>query len=397
MTGPSSFLVHHALPIVLLAAALAGCGRKAAAPAPPPEVLVTDVRQENTSIYDDFVGTLEPSVNASIQARVQGYLISQNYQEGRPVKKGDLLFQIDPVPFESALAQARAALAQAEATAKQAEMTAQRTANLFARNTISEQERDNASLQAAAAAALVDAQRAAWRQAELNLGYASVKSPIDGIAGFARAQVGDLVGPTTGVLTTVSTVDPIKAYFTVPDQRYVAYTQRWAGNPEGRAEHERLLEYELILANGSLYPHKGRLFAVDSDVDVRTGAQRIATLFPNPDNSLRGGQFARIRMRAEIRQGALLVPQRAVTDLQGNYQVVVIGTDSKAEIRLVKPGRRVGQQWIIEEGLKPGERIVVEGTQKARAGVVVNPKPWTPPTTPAPTASATRAPAAPDR
>lgn len=376
-------LPQRALCVGLLGIALVGCGKKAPLPAPPPDVLVMEVTPENVPIYDDFVGTLEPSVNASIQARVQGYLVSQNYEEGRVVKKGDVLFQITPIPFEVALAQAKAALAQAEAAAKQAEMIAERNRDLFARNAISEQERDNASLQSVAATANVEVQRATVRQAEVNLGYASVKAPIDGIAGFARAHVGDLVGPGTGVLTTVSTVDPIKAYFTVSDQRYVAYTQRWAGNPEGRAEHERQLEYELILANGSLYPHKGRLFAVDNDVDLRTGAQRIATLFPNPDNSLRGGQFARVRMRVEIRPGALLVPQRAVTDLQGIHQVAVIGADNKAEIRPVKMGRRVGQNWIVEEGLKPGERIVVEGSLKARAGVVVNPKPWIPPATPA--------------
>lgn len=379
MPRHSISLPQTALVFALSALALGGCGRKVTPPAPTPEVLVTEVKPEDVAIYDDFVGTLEPSVNASIQARVQGYLIAQNYEEGRVVKKGDLLFQINPIPFEVALAQAKATLAQAEATAQQAEMIAQRNADLFNRKTISEQERDNATLQSAAARANVDAQRAAVRQAEVQLSYASVKSPIDGIAGFARAQVGDLVGPTTGVLTTVSTVDPIKAYFTVPDQRYVAYTERWAGDPKGRAEHERNLEFELILANGSVYPHKGRLFAVANDVDVRTGAQRIATVFPNPDNSLRGGQFARVRMRAQVRKDALLVPQRAVTDLQGNYQVFVIGADNKAEIRPVKMGRRIGQRWIVEEGLKPGERIVVEGTTKTRAGMTVNPSPWTPP------------------
>ena len=194
-----------------------------------------------------------------------------------------------------------------------------------------------------------------------------------------RAQVGDLVGPSTGVLTTVSTVNPIKAFFTVSDQRYVAYTHRWAGNPDARAEHERQLEYELILADGSRFPHKGRLFAVDTGVDVRTGSQQIVALFPNPGNILRRGQFARVRMRSEMRRGALLVPQRAVTELQGAHQVVVVGPENKAEIRPVKTGRRIEQMWIIEEGLKPGERIVVEGVQKARAGVTVNPKPWTPP------------------
>ncbi len=379
MTRFTHSLPRPALLFALSALTLSGCGEKTPPPAPPPEVLVTEVKPEDVAIYDDFVGTLEPSVNASIQARVQGYLTAQNYEEGRVVKKGDLLFQINPIPFEVALAQAKATLSQAQVAAKQAEAIAKRNQQLFPQKAISEQERDNAVFQAEAAAANVEGQLAAVRQAQVNLDYAAVKSPIDGIAGFARAQVGDLVGPTTGVLTTVSTVDPIKAYFTVPDQRYVAYTQRWAGNPEGRAEHESNLEFELILANGTIYPHKGRLFAVANDVDVHTGSQRIATVFPNPDNSLRGGQFARVRMRAETQKGALLVPQRAVTDLQGNYQVFVIGADNKAEIRPVKMGRRIGQRWIVEEGLKPGERIVVEGTTKTRAGMTVNPSPWTPP------------------
>lgn len=392
MSRHSTFLPRPALLIALPVLGLGGCEKKIPAPAPPPEVLVTVVRPENVAIYDDFVGTLEPSVNASIQARVQGYLTAQNYEEGRFVRKGDLLFQINPIPFEVALAQAKAALAQAQVEEKQAEAIAKRNQQLFPQKAISEQERDNAVFQAQAAAANVEGQLAAVRQAQVNLDYASVKSPIDGIAGFARAQVGDLVGPSTGILTTVSTVDPIKAYFTVPDQRYVAYTQRWAGNPEGRADHERQLEFELILANGTTYPHKGRLFAVANDVDVRTGAQRIATVFPNPDNALRGGQFARVRMRVQIPENALLVPQRAVTDLQGSFQVIVIGGDNRAEIRPVKMGRRVEQRWIVEEGLKPGERIVVEGTQKARPGISVNPKPWTPPSTPAP--APTPAPAA---
>lgn len=337
-------------------------------------------------IYDDFVGTLDGSVNVSIQARVQGYLTSQNYKEGGVVKTGDLLFQIDPRPFEAALAQAKAALAQSEAAARQAEMIAARNVALFQQKTISEQERDNAVQQAEAARANAEAQRAAVAQAQLNVDYTAIRSPVDGIAGLVRAQVGDLVGPGTGVLTTVSTVNPIKAFFTVSDQRYVAYTHRWAGNPDGRTEHERQLEYDLILADGSRFPHKGRLFAVDSEVDVRTGSQRIVALFPNPGNILRRGQFVRVRMRAEIRRGALLVPQRAVTDFQGTHQVAVVGPGNKAEIRPVKTGRRIEQMWIIEEGLKPGERIVVEGVQKARAGVAVNPKPWTPPS-PSPAAT----------
>ena len=379
MTVHSASLPRCASLAVLFALALSGCGRRVSPPAPPPEVLVTEVMQEDVPIYDDFVGTLEGSVNASIRARVEGYLNSQDYKEGGVVKKGDLLFQIDPRPFEAALAQAKAALTQAEASAQQAEMIARRNLDLFSRKTISELDRDNAVQQATAARANVEAQSAAMKQAQLNVDFTAIRSPVDGIAGLARAQVGDLVGPDSGVLTTVTTVDPIKALFTVSDQRYVAYTHRWADNPEARAEHERQLEYELILADGSRFPHKGRLFAVDTEVDVRTGSQQIVALFPNPGNLLRHGQFARVRLRSEIRKGALLVPQRAVTEIQGTHQLAVVGPENKVEIRPVKTGRRINQQWIIEEGLKPGERIVVEGVQKARAGVTVNPKPWTTP------------------
>lgn len=366
-----------------------GCERAEPVAAPPPEVLVTEVRQEDVPLYDDFVGTLDGSVNASIQARVQGYLLSQNYKEGTAVKKGDVLFQIDRRPFDAALAQAKADVVQAEAESLRAERESERLVKLFPTKAVSELERDNAVQAAAAAKARVEARRAAVMQAELNVEFATIRSPIDGIAGLARAQVGDLVGPSTGVLANVSTIDPIKAYYTVSDQRYVAYTRRWADRPEARAEHERRLEYELILADGSRFPHKGRLFAVDGDIDRRTGSQQIVTEFPNPGNVLRPGQFVRVRMRAEVRRGALLVPQRAVMELQGAAQVAIIGPDNKAEVRPVKPGRRVGQQWIIEEGLKPGERIVVEGVQKARQGVTVIPKPWSAPATSPTTAPAT--------
>lgn len=363
---------------IALGCLLSACGQQSPPAAPPPEVLVTEVLQQDVPIYDDFVGTLEGSVETSIQARVHGQLVSQNYKEGSEVKAGDLLFQIDPRSSEASLAEAQALLAQAEANAKQADLLAERYNSIVGRSAVSRQERDNAVKQAEAARATVKAQRANVDQARLNRQYASVRSPIDGIAGLARAQVGDLVGPDTGALTVVSTVDPIKAYFTVSDKRYVAYTQRWANDPEARRAHEQQLEYELILADGSLFAHTGKLFAVDTVIDARTGAQRIAAIFPNPGNVLRSGQFVRVRMRSEIRRGALLVPQRAVTELQGSYQVVVIGADNKAEVRPVRMGRRVDRMWIVEEGLKGGERIVVEGTQKATAGVLVNPKPWTP-------------------
>ncbi|MEY2563864.1 MAG: rane fusion protein multidrug efflux system [Verrucomicrobiota bacterium] len=368
-----------------LVAALSSCSPKAAGPPPPPEVLVTEVKQEDVPILDEFVGTLDGSVNATIQARVQGYLTSQNYKEGTLVKKGDLLFQIDPRPFEAALAQAKAALAQAEASQRQADLVAARNLELFKTKAISEQERDNTVQAAAAAKAQVEAQRAAVEQSQLNREFTGITSPIDGVAGLVKAQVGDLVGPSTGALTTVSTVDPIKAFFTVSDQRYTAYAQRWA-DPAKRAEHEKQLEFELILSDGSRFPHKGTLFAAENQVDVRTGSVRIAAMFPNPGNILRPGQFARISLRTDVKPGALLVPQRAVIEMQGSYQVAIVGPDNKVHIQPVKVGRRFGQRWIVEEGLHAGDRIVVEGVQKAREGALVSPKPWTPPATPTPAA-----------
>src|SRR3954468_23072955 len=369
---------------VCVAIGLAGCGKKAPPAPPPPEVLVTEVKQKDTPIYNEYVGQLDASVNATIQSRVQGYLVSQNYREGQPVKKDDILFQIDHRPFEAALAQAKAAFLQADASAKQAESNAQRAADLFQRKVASEQERDNAVQSAAAARAQAEAQRAAVEQAQLNLDYTTIIAPVDGIAGLVRVQVGDLISAGT-TLTTVTKVDPIKAYFTVSEQRFSEYSRRYS-DPQVRIAHEKELRFELILADGSTYPHTGEWFAADNQVDVRTGSLRVAALFPNPGNILRPGQFARIRVLSEVKPGALLVPQRAVTELQGTNQVAVVGPDNKVHIQPVKMGRRIDHEWIVEEGLKAGDKIVVEGVQKAREGGLVNPKPWTPPSpSPAPT------------
>lgn len=346
---------------------------------------MTEVKQQDVPIYNEYVGQLDASVNATIESRVQGYLVSQNYKEGQPVKKGDVLFEIDRRPFEAALAQAKAAFLQADASAKQAELNAQRATELFERKVSSAQERDNAVQTAAAARAQAEAQRAAVEQAQLNLDYTTITAPVDGIAGLVKVQIGDLINVGT-VLTTVTKVDPIKAYFTVSEQRFSEYSNRYA-DPEEREQHEKELRFDLIFPDGSIYPQHGELFAKDNQVDPRTGSIRIAALFPNPKNILRPGQFARIRVQSEIRQGALLIPQRAVTELQGLTQVAVVGPDNKAHIQPVKMGRRIDQQWIVEEGLKPGDRVIVEGVQKAREGAPVNPKPWTPPS-PSPSPSA---------
>ena len=368
----------------LLALTSGGCSKKTPPAPPPPEVLVTEVKQQDVPIYNEYVGQLDASVNATIEARVQGYLTSQNYKEGQPVKKGDVLFQIDHRPFEAALAQAKAAFMQADASAKQAELNGQRNTELFQRHVSSEQERDNAVQAAVAARAQAEAQRAAVEQAQLNLDYTTITAPVDGIAGLVKVQVGDLISAGT-VLTTVTKVDPIKAYFTVSEQRYSEYSNRYA-DPQKRAAHEKELRFELILADGSIYPHEGEMFAADNQVDVRTGSLRIAALFSNPRSILRPGQFARIRVRSEIAHGALLVPQRAVTELQGTYQVAVIRPDNKAHVQPVKMGRRIGSEWIVQSGLHRGDRIVVEGVQKVREGATVSPQPWTPPPTPSPSA-----------
>ena len=357
--------------------ALAACGKKTPPPPPPADVLVTEVKQRDVPIYNEYVGQLDASVNATIQARVQGYLVSQNYKEGQLIKKDDVLFEIDRRPFAAALAQTKAAYLQADAAAKQAEMNAQRATDLFQRKVSSEQERDNAVQSAVAARAQAEAQQAGVEQAQLNLDYTTIRAPVDGIAGLVRVQVGDLISAGT-TLTTVTKVDPVKAYFTVSEQRFSEYSRRYA-DPQVRIAHEKELRFELILADGTTYPHTGEWFAADNQVDVRTGSIRIAASFPNPGNILRPGQFARIRVLSEVKPNALLVPQRAVIELQGTTQVVVIGADNKAHIQPVKMGRRIDHEWIVEDGLKAGERIVVEGVQKAREGAPVNPKPWSPP------------------
>ncbi|RYD66945.1 MAG: efflux RND transporter periplasmic adaptor subunit, partial [Verrucomicrobiaceae bacterium] len=335
--------------------------------------------QEDVPIFNEFVGTLQGSVNASIQARVSGNLIEQHYKEGSVVKKGDLLFSIDSRPFKASLARAKAALAEAQASERQTSLTAERNTDLFKRKAVSEQERDNAVQANLAAKAQVEAQRALVDQAELDLEFTKITAPVTGIAGIARAQVGDLVGPSTGVLATVSTVDPIKAYFTVSEQAYVEYVKRYS-DPKERTAHEKQLQMKLILADGSVYSEEGELYATDREVDMRTGSLRIAATFPNPSNSLRPGQFARVQVLSEVKENALLVPQRAVMELQGLYQIAVVGADNKASIRPVKVGSRIGSMWVIEEGLQPGDRIVVEGVQKVRDGAPVVAKPWTPPT-----------------
>jgi RND family efflux transporter MFP subunit len=356
-----------------------GCSRKQTkVAASAPEVLVMVVAPKDVPVVVESVATLDGLVNATITPRVSGHIISQDYKEGSAVKKGDLLFQIDPRPFEEALAQAKANLAKAQATQAKADADEKRALELFTKQVTSAQERDTALQAAAAAKGDTEADDAAVKTAELNLGYTKVAAPIDGVAGFATAQVGDLVGPSSGLLTTISQVDPIKAVVTAGEQQMTEFVTRYP-DPEKREERLRNFDFELILANGAVYPHKGKFYALDRNVDVKTGSIRFEVTFPNPGNILRPGQFGRTRVVSDTKKGALLVPEEAVTELQGSYQVAVVGDGDKVSIRPVKVGERFSGMWEIAEGLKPGERVIVQGGQKVREGAAVTPKPWVPP------------------
>jgi len=377
---------------------VAGCekGEKAGPPGPP-TVEVVDVIQKDVPVYKEWVGTTDGFVNAIIRAQVQGYLIKQNYREGDVVKTGQALFEIDPRTFQAALDQTKGALDQAKGILEQskanvavqearwatAKANLARIKPLAEQNAVSQKDLDDAvgaeestrsSVIAAkasvtAAEASVVAAQANADKAALDLGFTKVTSPIDGIAGIAKAQVGNLVGPSsTQELTSVSAVNPIKVYINVSEREYLGARQS--------NENVEAVPLELILADGSIFPQKGRFYLADRQVDVTTGTLKLGATFPNPGNLLRPGQYGRIRARMSVLRGALLVPQRAVGDVQGSFMVAVVGPDNKVDIRRVKPSEKVGSLWVIDEGLKPGEKVVAEGIQKVRQGMAVTPKPF---------------------
>jgi RND family efflux transporter MFP subunit len=340
---------------------------------PPPDVQVANVIEKAVPVYRDYVASMDGLVNATILAQVQGYLIRQNYQEGSFVKKGTLLFEIDPRPFQASLDVARAVLARHQAVLKTARSTLNRILPLAEANAVSQKDKDDAMGRVDSAEAQVLASKAEVRKAELDLSFTKIISPIDGIAGAAKAQIGDLVGtPQSLELTTVSTVDPIKVYVSISEREYLQAMERTKNRKEGSGK----AQFELVLTDGTLWPHMGTLAFADRQVDPQTGTIRIAILFLNPENILRPGQYARVRALMELDKGALMVPQRAVSELQGNYQVAVVDADDVVRIRNVKVGERFEGFWIIQEGLTSGERVIAEGIQKVREGVKVNPKPY---------------------
>jgi membrane fusion protein, multidrug efflux system len=355
----------------------------------PPDVSVAQVAQQDVPIFGEWIGTLDGFTNADVRAQVSGYLMKQGYQEGAFVKQGQLLFEIDPRPFQAVLdqslgqlAQARAQLANAQAVQHRTELDVNRYTPLAAEQAASQQDLDNAiqnDLAARATVATAQAQiksaEAAIETAQINLDFTRLIAPIDGIAGQAQLQVGALVNPGSGPVTSVSTVDPIKVYFTVSEREYLEWNRRFPTETTREAA-DKSLKLELILADGLPYAQPGSFYFADRQVNQSTGAIRLAGLFPNPGNILRPGGYGKVRTAVRIQKDALLIPQRAVTELQGGYQVAVVDAENKVSVRTVKAGDRVGSQWIITDGLKQGERVVVEGAQRLRPGMQVNPKPY---------------------
>jgi RND family efflux transporter MFP subunit len=365
----------------LLAAAAAvpvlACAKKeAAAPPPPPAVEVAPVVQKDVPVYAEWIGTLDGFVNAEIRPQVGGFLLQRTYKEGAFVRKGDLLFEIDPREIQATLDQAKGSLAQYQATLANAKIKVARYTPLAAQKAVSQQELDDAVTEQRTAQANVESAQATVDKAQLNRGWTKVVSPIDGIAGIAKAQVGDLL-TSQSVLTTVSTLDPIKVNFNPSEQEYLTWVSKVgpvdrligaAGEGKGPAR------LELVLSDGTVYQHRGRGYLVGREVDVKTGTIALAGTFPNPENILRPGQYGKVRVALDVKKGALLVPQRAVSELQGSYQVAVVGADNKVTMKVVKPGPLDGNLWVIDEGLKPGDRVVVEGLQRVRSGMTVAPK-----------------------
>jgi membrane fusion protein (multidrug efflux system) len=372
---------RNALARPLLAATLAAvagisaCKKKEEAPPPPPPTVeVATVSQKDVPVYGEWIGTLDGNVNAEIRPQIEGYVLRQVYREGALVKAGETLFEIDAREFQAQYDQAAGNVSQYEATLANAKTTVQRYTPLAAQRAISQQELDDAVTKQRTAEANLASAKAALERAKLNIGWTKVDSPIDGIAGVAKSQVGDLVNRLT-VMTTVSQVDPIKVYFNPSEQEYLAWVRK--NGPVERAMSDKNLEkgnLELVLADGSTYAHHGRGILVGREVDVKTGTIQLAGAFPNPGNFLRPGQYAKVRVAMDVKTGAILVPQRAVAELQGSYQVAVVGADNTATIKVVTVGPRDGNMWVIEKGLNPGDKVVVEGLQRVRTGMKVVPK-----------------------
>lgn len=366
--------------LLLLAglALVAGCGKPAKGGPPqfpPPDVVTAPVEQKDVPIYGEWVANLDGYTNAQIQPQVTGYLIRQNYKEGSQVSKGQILYEIDPRPFQAAVDQAKGQLAQAKAQLQLAQINTKRDTPLAEARAIARAQLDNDLQTQAANEATLKAQEAAVETAQLNLGWTKVRSLLDGIAGIAATQVGSLVKTDT-VLTTVSQVQPIKVYFAISDQEYLALSKKARQSGAADLLHSASrVPIELTLSNGTVYPSKGYIVFVDREVNTSTGTIRVAAAFPNPQSLLRPGQYGKVKAQTTIENGVLLVPQRAVTELQGSYQVAIVNPDNKVHIQPVEVGPQIGTNWLITSGLKPGQQVVIEGNGKLADGIPVHPHP----------------------
>ena len=354
---------------------VSGCNKgQAAIGTPVPEVEVATVEQRDVPVHSEWVATLDGYVNAEIRPQVSGYIIKQNYTEGSLVHKGQVLFEIDPRPFTAALDRAKGDLAQAQAQLGKSTLDVQRDTPLAEAKAIAKSQLDNEVQAKLGAQAAVESGRAAVEQSALNLEWTKVTSLVDGIAGIAQVQIGNLVGPNS-VLTSVSQVEPIKAFFPISEHEYVLAQRKSNAISSGHTIRFFGSPIELLLTDGSSYPQKGKILLADRQVDANTGTIRIVAAFPNPGNVLRPGQYGRVRVETDIKKDALLLPQSAVAQSQESYQVAVVGNDHKVSVRTVKPGKTVGTMWVIDEGLKPGEQVAVEGLQQLKEGTLVTPKP----------------------
>lgn len=366
----------------------AACGKPELPKPPTPEVLTVPARTENVPIYGEWVGTTAGFVNAQIRPKVEGYLLKQIYRNGAVVQKDELMFEIDPRQFQAQVESARGDLGRAEAALGRSKQNVARYTPLAARGAVSQKELDDAIQSQRANQASVESAQATLDQAQLNLGWTKIHSPIDGVAGIAVAQIGDLVSPTT-VLTTVSTIDPIKVDFPISEQQYLVFRRS-----QLRDAHHTPAKAELILADGTIYPEKGSFYALGREVNPETGTILVEARFPNPKGLLRPGQYGRVRAQIDEHKNATVVPQRALKDLQGTFQVAVVGKDDVIEMRTVEVGPTYGSLWVIDKGVAPGDAVVVEGLQDVKTGTKVIAKP-APSPTPAPSPVATSTSAAP--
>jgi RND family efflux transporter MFP subunit len=361
-----------------------GCKKAAAPVAPPvPEVVVTDVVQRNVPVYSDWVGTTEGFVNADIYPKISGYLLKQNYRDGDHVRAGQLLFQIDDREYKAALDQALGDLGQKAADYKKNQQDLARYKPLYDQQVISKQDYDHVNQSTRASAAAVASSQAAVETAKLNEQWTQVNSPIDGIAGIAKTQVGNLVSPTS-LLTSISQLDPIKVEFPISEREYLHFADK-INRHERDGDSKQDPDLEMVLADGSTYKYRGRFYVANRQVNIQTGTINIQGIFPNPDNILRPGLYAKIRSNTDVQKAALLVPQAAVLETQGQYQVAVVGADNKVTLRMVTTGKQVGDLRIIDQGVSAGERVITEGLQKVSDGMEV--KPQLAPAEPAPAAT----------